>query len=152
MLQRNEGFIFQIVSSSSTMTPTRSVKDGGWSFGYVAAKASVGKLIPLLAIENSTKSNVFFYNIEPGLVVTEKMKSDGKADLFRKWGDIPPQVPARVITHLVTNPEKKFNGKEIYSPKFAHDLQLNIPGFQYDHKVADGVEKNRAVKKSSSNL
>merc|ERR1712232_632073 len=103
MLARRRGAIVQMVSSSTDMRPTRPVDNGGWDFGYAATKAAVSKLIPILAVEyRFDKCGVRFFNVEPGLVVTETMKAKGTADVYRQFGDVPPDVSGAAVAHLVT--------------------------------------------------
>jgi NADP-dependent 3-hydroxy acid dehydrogenase YdfG len=125
MLARGRGSLVQLVSSSSQMTPTRAVgrDGGGWALAYVASKAAVSKILPLLRLENADReSGVRYFNVEPGLVVTRDMLENNTAELFRKWGDVPAEVTGEVVAYLCTRPEqdavvRRCNGAPfVYAP------------------------------------
>mmetsp|Transcript_15161 Transcript_15161/g.17171 ORF Transcript_15161/g.17171 Transcript_15161/m.17171 type:complete len:316 (+) Transcript_15161:776-1723(+) len=125
MLRNNSGKIFHLSSSSIHMKPKYSVQEGGWDFAYSSTKAAIAKLIPMLAIEHK-QTKLCFYNVEPGLVVTDLMRQRGK-NYAASFGDVPPEVTAKVIGWLSTTSEKdatRFNGKSVYAPKLCEDLQL----------------------------
>lgn len=139
MLQRGRGSIVQLVSSSSNMKPTRAVGSGGWDFGYAATKSAISKLVPLLAVEHPLEqSGLRFFNVEPGLVVTEVMKAKGTAATFRQFGDEPPEATGAAVAHLVGAPAKdvnKYNGAPfVFAPKLAADMGL-LPGYTYQDKM-----------------
>ena len=130
MLNKKKGRIFQLVSSSSRVQPTRAIDKGGFqAFAYTASKTAIAKMVPLLALEFSEYKNIKFFNIDPGLVITDKMRNEGTASRFEKWGAVTPEHSAKLVTFLCddTNLEKaqEFNGAEyVDAPKVA--MQLNL--------------------------
>lgn len=135
MLKRNSGIIVHMSTPSVRLEPKFPVGSGGWDFGYASSKAAMEKLIPLLAVEHPVESGLRFYNLEPGLVVTEIMKQKGVASTFAKgFGDVPPEVAAKVVAWLCSLPTqdsmgKKFNGRVIYAPRLCEELGL-IEGYR----------------------
>lgn len=146
MLARGHGAIVQMVSSSTDMRPTRPVGKGGWDFGYAATKAAISKLVPILSVEYPfVKSGIRFFNVEPGLVVTEMMKTKGTAEVYRQFGDVPPEVSGAAIAHLVTaefGEVSKYSGAPfVFAPRLVSDLNL-LPGYIYkEAKVREVAER-----------
>lgn len=131
--QKLGGALIQLSSSSEHLTPKFSVDNGGWDFGYASSKSAISKLMPLLSLEHPLKkSNIRFFNLEPGLVVTELMKV-GQLDnnYTTGFGSVPPEVSGAVVKYLVTSSNKEienFNGKSIYAPKMCEKKEL-IQGY-----------------------
>jgi NAD(P)-dependent dehydrogenase (short-subunit alcohol dehydrogenase family) len=101
MLKVKRGQVFQLVSGSSRTKAVKAIDKGGFqSFSYTSSKAAIAKLIPLLALEYSEIPNIGFFNIDPGLVITDKMREEGTAKKFEKWGVVPPEYTAEVICQL----------------------------------------------------
>lgn len=117
MLQRNCGAVFQLVSASSVIPPVRAIDKGGFqAFGYVSTKSAIAKLVPLLHLEH-INSQVRFFNIDPGLVITDKMHREGTASRFAKYGANSPRAAADAIAMLATASQndpvvKQYNGKD----------------------------------------
>jgi short-subunit dehydrogenase len=129
LLAKGRGAIVQLVSSSSRMKPTRSVDKGGFqAFGYTASKAAIAKLIPLLAVEYSDFPNIRFFNVDPGLVITDKMRQEGTSSRFQKWGANPPDATGAVVAFLCESEHskvKKYHGAEyIDAPALCRELNL----------------------------
>lgn len=104
MLSSTGCSIFQFVSSSSRTAPTRAVDKGGFqAFGYVSTKSAIAKLVPLLHLEHqSSPSQIRFFNLDPGLVLTDKMVREGTAARFAKYGASTPEHAADAIAFLAT--------------------------------------------------
>ena len=143
--QGGAGSLVQVSSSSVGMTPRASVDKGGWDFGYVSTKAAIAKLMPLLALEHppapGAPDALRFFNVEPGLVVTELMKHKGLSGSYTAgFGDVPPQVAGAVVAHLCSQPfaaVSRFNGKSVYAPRLCEELQL-LPGYK---EVTNGYKE-----------
>lgn len=131
--QHTGGCLVQLSSSSLNMTPRFPVDKGGWDFGYASSKSAASKLMPLLAVEHPlSDSNVRFFNVEPGLVVTELMKENKLDKNYSSgFGSVPPQVTGAVVSYLARAEESdvaRFNGKSVYAPRLCEKLGL-IPGY-----------------------
>lgn len=117
-IQRSpHGALIMLVSQSSRVAPTRPVDKGGFqSFGYTSTKAAVAKLIPILAQEcKELHPQVRCFNIDPGLVITDKMRMNGTDKLFKKANPNSPDLTARAISALLSAPKeqiRQFHGAE----------------------------------------
>lgn len=136
MLKNRSGVVVHLSTPSVWLEPRFAVDKGGWDFGYSSSKAAVAKLIPMLAVEYPLQgSGLRFFNVEPGLVVTEIMKRDGSADAFAKGlGSVPAEVSGKVIAWPCSLPihdpyVRKFNGRVVYAPKLCEELGL-ISGYK----------------------
>jgi len=129
MLARKSGAIVNLVSAAGMSDPPPG--SGAWGFAYGASKAAFIRLAGALASEHA-RSGLSFFNLEPGLVLTESMREQGLTeDLLRAvpGGGAPPLVPAAVIAWLVTSPDAaKWHGKTIHAQPAAKDLRL-VPGW-----------------------
>jgi len=124
MLERNTGCIINMVSESGTIDPPAPAGEGGWGFAYSSSKAAFIRMVGVLKVEHRD-SDVQFFNVEPGFIVTEMMKEKGMAGDFERFGGAPPTVPAAVIAWLATDPEAEaFQGKTVSAQK--HCLKLNL--------------------------
>jgi NAD(P)-dependent dehydrogenase (short-subunit alcohol dehydrogenase family) len=105
MLERRRGAIVNVVSAAGLSDPPAPPDRGGWGFAYGASKAALIRMAGCLAVEHAD-SGVSFFNLEPGLVLTESMRVQGLTEelLASVGGGVPPEVPAAVIAWLATDP------------------------------------------------
>lgn len=128
MMKVNKGRIFQLVSGSSRTKPVKAIDKGGFqSFAYSSSKAAIAKMVPLLALElESSITDIKCFNIDPGLVITDKMRSEGTAKRFEKWGTASPDHTAEVVAYLCiqTSPlVQKLSGEEfVDAPSIYQEL------------------------------
>jgi NAD(P)-dependent dehydrogenase (short-subunit alcohol dehydrogenase family) len=129
MLARRNGAIVNLVSAAGMSDPPPG--SGAWGFAYGASKAALIRMAGVLASEHAG-TGVSFFNLEPGLVLTESMREQGLTDeLLRAvpGGGAPPTVPAAVIAWLVTSPDAaKWHGKTLHAQAAARELRL-VPGW-----------------------
>jgi NAD(P)-dependent dehydrogenase (short-subunit alcohol dehydrogenase family) len=129
MLARKSGAIVNLVSAAGMGDPPPA--SGAWGFAYGASKAAFIRMAGVLASEHA-RSGVSFFNLEPGLVLTESMREQGLTeDLLRAvpGGGAPALVPAAVIAWLVTSPDAaKWHGKTIHAQPAAKEMRL-VPGW-----------------------
>jgi hypothetical protein len=129
MLARKSGAIVNLVSAAGMGDPPPG--SGAWGFAYGASKAALIRMAGVLASEHAG-AGVSFFNLEPGLVLTESMREQGLTDeLLRAvpGGGAPPAVPAAVIAWLVTSPDAaKWHGKTLHAQAAAKELRL-VPGW-----------------------
>jgi len=132
--RRNAGAFVQLVSGSSRTTPVRPVDKGGFmALAYVAPKAAVAKLVPILAVElRDVAPDVRVFNVDPGLVITEGMKRQGTAAMYEKWGAVDADVAARVVARLVTAPSgadvvRRCHGQEFVSAPDVFEAEFGVP-------------------------
>lgn len=133
MLKRDSGCIINMVSESGTIDPPAPAGKGGWGFAYSSSKGAFIRMVGVLKVEHQD-SNVQFYNVEPGFIVTEIMKERGMAAEFERFGGAPPTVPAAVIAWLATAPEaKELHGQTVFAQRQCRKLNL-VPEWQPKRK------------------
>jgi hypothetical protein len=129
MIERGNGTIVNVVSAAGMSDPMQPPESGGWGFAYSSSKAALIRMSGCLLAENR-ESGVRFFNMEPGLILTESMKAQGLDEaLIKHHGGAPPIVPAAVIRWLVTAAEaNEWNGKTLHAQPHAKKLGL-VPGW-----------------------
>ncbi len=128
MIKQGSGTIINITSSAGFADPNSAAGDGGWGMGYGTSKGAVQRIAGILKAELADKG-IRFFNLQPGLIVTERMIQDmGKFGFSSKGTG--PEVPAKVVRWLCTDPEADdFNGKTIEGQAFCHERNL-MPGWE----------------------
>jgi NAD(P)-dependent dehydrogenase (short-subunit alcohol dehydrogenase family) len=76
MVEAGEGTIVNMLSATAFVDPPAPADEGGWGFAYPASKAALARMTGALRSEYP-ESGLRFFNIEPGMVVTELMKASG---------------------------------------------------------------------------
>jgi NAD(P)-dependent dehydrogenase (short-subunit alcohol dehydrogenase family) len=126
MLERGEGRVINVTSPAAVIDPPAPVGEGGWGAAYAMSKGAFHRLARILAYEYPALS---FFNIEPGFVITERMKLNAKRlGLDGHYRGSPPSVPASVIAWLAEAPEAvELSGQTIAAPHFARTRRLHPP-------------------------
>jgi NAD(P)-dependent dehydrogenase (short-subunit alcohol dehydrogenase family) len=107
MLARGSGRVVNITSASGTMDPTAPAGQGGWGLAYSASKGAFHRIAGVLGVEVGPQG-VFAFNVEPGMILTERMVENQKAlGLENKYPAAPPSVPASVVAWLASMPKEK---------------------------------------------
>lgn len=130
MLERDSGCIINMVSESGMTDPPAPSGQGGWGFAYSSSKAALIRMAGVLRAEHK-HTNVRFYNVEPGFIVTETLREQGRvAEFAARYGGAPPQVPAAVIAWLATEREaQQFHGETVFAQRLCRKLNL-VPDWQ----------------------
>jgi len=125
MLERGAGTIINMVSHAGVNDPPAAADQGGWAFPYAASKGALHRMVGVLAVEHPGGA-VLFYNVDPGLVVTEAMAQyDPEGKFAQLYGGAPMHVPAAVIAWLATAPEATaWNGRTVQAQALALELGL----------------------------
>ena len=126
MLERKRGAIVNLVSAAGLSDPPVPPERGGWGFAYGASKAALLRMAGCLAVEHAG-SGVSFFNLEPGLILTESMRVQGLTEdlLASVGGGAAPEVPAAVIAWLATAPgAAAWHGKTVHAQPLAKQLGL----------------------------
>jgi NAD(P)-dependent dehydrogenase (short-subunit alcohol dehydrogenase family) len=123
MIEHGGGVIANITSASGYGDPTKPAGEGGWGMGYGISKGAFQRIAGFLAVELQ-EQNVRCFNIQPGLIATERIGQD-----MAKFGianvGAPPEVVAEVVNWLVTDPgASAFNGRTIEAQWFCHEHKL----------------------------
>ena len=125
MLERASGTIINLISNAGLNNPPAPAGKGGWGYAYAATKAAMTRMAGVLAVEHAN-SGVCFYNLEPGLVLTEAMSHyDPEGKFAKRFPGAPPSVPAAVIAWLAASEDaKEWNGRIVLAQKLALDRSL----------------------------
>jgi NAD(P)-dependent dehydrogenase (short-subunit alcohol dehydrogenase family) len=126
MLERAGGAIVNLVSAAGLSDPPAPPDRGGWGFAYGASKAALIRMAGCLAVEHSD-AGVSFFNLEPGLVLTESMRVQGLTEdlLASVGGGVAPELPAAVIAWLATDPgASAWQGQTVHAQALARELGL----------------------------
>ena len=103
----------------------------GNGLGYAFSKAAIYRLAGFLAVELGDRG-IRAYNLEPGVVATERIAQDMASFGFAAAAGVPADVPAAVCTWLVTEPAAADpNGRTVYAPDVCRELGL-LPGWPPD--------------------
>jgi NAD(P)-dependent dehydrogenase (short-subunit alcohol dehydrogenase family) len=106
MLARGSGRIINITSASGTMDPPAPAGQGGWGLAYSASKGAFHRVAGVLGVEVGPQG-VFAFNVEPGMILTERMVENQRAlGLENKYPAAPPSVPASVVAWLASMPQE----------------------------------------------
>jgi hypothetical protein len=127
MLERKRGAIVNLVSAAGMSDPPVPPEQGGWGFAYGASKAALLRMAGCLAVEHAG-SGVCFFNLEPGLILTESMRVQGLTEdlLASVGGGATPELPAAVIAWLATDPgAAAWHGKTVHAQALARKLDLS---------------------------
>jgi NAD(P)-dependent dehydrogenase (short-subunit alcohol dehydrogenase family) len=137
MIGRGGGTIVNITSASGYADPTRAAGEGGWGMGYGISKGAFHRVAGFLDVELGDKG-IRCYNVQPGLIATERIGQD-----MAKFGitnvGAPPEVVGEVVVWLVTSEEApSLSGTNIEAQWFCHDRGL-LKGWdgpaQADNKI-----------------
>ena len=128
LLERGDGTIVDITSAAGITDPTAPAGEGGWGLAYASSKAAFHRVAAHLAVEFGPRG-LRVYNVEPGMVMTEKMAMNQKAmGLENRFPVAPPSVPAAVVAWLATDPEAaEHNGETFTAQRFAKERGLHAP-------------------------
>jgi NAD(P)-dependent dehydrogenase (short-subunit alcohol dehydrogenase family) len=127
-LESGSGTIVDMTSAAGITDPPAPAGEGGWGLAYAASKAAFHRVAAHLAVEFGPRG-LRAYNVEPGMVMTEKMAVNQKAmGLENRFPAAPPSVPAAVVAWLVTAPDAaEHNGETFTAQRFAKERDLHEP-------------------------
>ncbi len=127
MIRDGGGTIVDITSGAGYADPRKPAGAGGWGMGYGISKGAFHRIAGFLAVELA-ESGIRSFNVQPGLIATQRIAQD-----MAKFGitsdGAPPEVVAKVVTWLCTAEEAhQLNGTTIEAQYFCHDRGL-LPGW-----------------------
>jgi len=142
MLERGGGVVVNITSASGYADPTRPAGAGGWGMGYGISKGAFQRIAGFLAVELG-EQGIRCYNVQPGLIATERIGQD-----MAKFGianvGAPPEVVAKVVRWLLTEDEAtEYNGRTIEAQWFCHERGL-LPGWDGPRRSSDAIRYDDA--------
>jgi NAD(P)-dependent dehydrogenase (short-subunit alcohol dehydrogenase family) len=126
MIERGGGTIINMTSAVAITDPPAPAGEGGWGLAYAASKGAFHRAAGILAVEHGP-DGIHTYNVEPGMVMTEKMEINQRAmGLENKYPVAPPSVPASVVAWLATSPEaSEHNGATFTAQRVARERNLH---------------------------
>ena len=130
MLERGTGTIVTMSSGSAHLDPPAPAGMGGWGVAYAAAKAAVTRIAPVVHAEYAS-DGICCFNVDPGFVIGERMRSSGDDRQFVEAGfrGAAPEVPAAAIAWLATDPAaRELAGSMVFAQRLVKDLGL-VPGW-----------------------
>ncbi len=126
MEARGAGTIINMVSFTAFNNPPAPADRGGWGFAYPSSKAALVRMAGSLRVEHPDRG-LRVFNLEPGTVVTEVMKSAGMTEeVMARFKPCTPQAIAAVVAWLADHdPEPDWSTQDILrGPAIAK--QLNV--------------------------
>ena len=75
MVERGDGVIINLASSSGAMDPPSAAGSGGWGLGYGMSKGALHRMAGILAVELGDRG-IRAYNLSPGFIATERIAID----------------------------------------------------------------------------
>jgi NAD(P)-dependent dehydrogenase (short-subunit alcohol dehydrogenase family) len=127
-IARGSGTILDVTSAAGMIDPPKPTGEGGWSLGYGASKGAFHRTCGVLHAEHSG-DGVRIFNLEPGLVHTERMRL-GRDDEYEEvaGAGTTPDVIARVAVWLVTSPDaEKWRGRTLHAQPLAEKMGWKAP-------------------------
>ena len=103
MVERGSGTIVDITSAVAYADPALPAGAGGWGMGYGISKAAFHRVAGFLTAELGDRG-IRVFNVQPGVIATERGALDSTQFGFGDWG-APPEVVGAVVSWLVTSPE-----------------------------------------------
>lgn len=127
MIERGGGTVVDITSASAYADPTRPAGQGGWGMGYGISKGAFQRIAGFLTVELG-EHGIRCFNVQPGLIATERIAQD-MAKFGIENAGAPPEVVGVVVAWLCTSPEADaFAGTNIEAQYFCHERGL-LPGW-----------------------
>jgi len=104
MFESGSGTAITMSSGAGTSDPPAPAGSGGWGMGYSVSKGALHRVLGVLAVEHADRG-IRFFNVNPGGVATERIKSDMAGFGFdgARWA--PPELIGAVLTWLATSQE-----------------------------------------------
>jgi len=126
MLERNHGTIINMVSYTAFNDPPAPANQGGWGFAYPSSKAALARMAGALRVEHPGRG-LRVYNLEPGTVVTELMRSAGlDQEVLKRFKPCTASAIAAVVAWLADHePLQEWQSHGILrGPVIARELGL----------------------------
>ncbi|MGP0031494.1 MAG: SDR family NAD(P)-dependent oxidoreductase [Acidimicrobiales bacterium] len=121
MLDHRGGTIVNLTSGVATSNPTVPVDQGGWALGYGCAKGGLHRAAAIIACELGPR-NIRCYNLQPGMVATERVRATPSLRHIARGGKDPAVVGAAVRWLLAQPDGTVTNGRTVVVDDILHLL------------------------------
>ncbi len=105
MIERRSGAIVNITSGAGYHDPPAAASEGGWGLGYGISKGAMHRIAGILSLELS-RHGIRTWNVQPGLIATERMALDMGSFGFDASAGAPPDVLGAVVVWLLAHPDE----------------------------------------------
>lgn len=123
MDERGSGVIINVISAAGLKDPPSPVGEGGWQLTYGCAKGGLARMAGVVAVELGERG-IRCYNLEPGWVATERVRTDPRLSAVAARGK-PPETIGAVVAWLLRQPDGTVpNGGTVDATAVARDLGL----------------------------
>jgi NAD(P)-dependent dehydrogenase (short-subunit alcohol dehydrogenase family) len=123
MIERGRGVIVDITSAAAYGDPTKPAGDGGWGMSYGISKGAFHRVAGFLNAEYGD-AGIWCFNVQPGVVATERGALDSVQFGFGNWG-APPEVVGAVVGWLATDRmAEELLGRTVEAQFVCHELGL----------------------------
>jgi NAD(P)-dependent dehydrogenase (short-subunit alcohol dehydrogenase family) len=117
MLERGRGTVVNVTSTAAVSNPPVPVGEGGWAMGYAVSKGGFHRAAGVIATELGPHG-IRCYNVDPGMIATERAKADPRLE-FMAEGGRPPEVVADAVRYLLSAPDGTIrNGRTLRVSEF----------------------------------
>jgi NAD(P)-dependent dehydrogenase (short-subunit alcohol dehydrogenase family) len=103
MVERGGGTIVNVTAGGGRFPPTRKPGEGGWGLVYSAAKAGFHRMAAQIAVELGDRG-IRCYDVEPGMVSTERVLADDRLGWIAEHGK-PPWAVGAAVVWLLAQPD-----------------------------------------------
>jgi len=123
MVNSGGGLLLFMTSAAAYSPPFAMPGAGGWGTAYTVSKGGFHRLAIQLAYEYAS-DGVTAFNLQPGLVATERVKMvRGPVENVASLG-VDPSVIGEAVAHIASSPEKYDSGDNIDLQSVARGLGL----------------------------
>lgn len=103
MAARGRGVIANVTSGAGYNKPFAPIGEGGWALTYGVSKAGLNRIAEQLVVEHG-QDGLFFCNLQPGAVATERVLAAGEKLAFVAKHAAPVEIIGEAVARIVTSP------------------------------------------------
>lgn len=103
MVAQGSGVIANVTSGAGYNKPFAAIGEGGWALSYGVSKAGLNRIAEQLVVEHG-KDGLFFCNLQPGAVATERVLAAGEKLAFVAKHAAPVEIIGEAVARIVTSP------------------------------------------------
>ena len=123
MLTLDASTIVNMTSAAAYADETQPAGEGGWGMSYGVSKGGFHRVAGFLNAEYGDQG-LRCFNVQPGVVATERGALDSVQFGFGNWG-APPEVVGAVVAWLATEPlAEEFLGRTVEAQFVCDELGL----------------------------